>query len=200
MIYATQRADAAYASETLGVDAHDLTETQWAQIHEHAFERRYGHPNGANSLLNNSAVRKCRRRHPICWIRQLSDEDTLREFAETLRYCSIDQLGFPGYKAALVRGAEQTGLDTGLVTGRAKIAGFDVVLAVNNFGLVVSSLCDEIGEKRSTRSLAEKQWVASANRCTATLTRKSSRCCAQLSYAPRCVSRLLGHADPSGVR
>ena len=50
-------------------------------------------------------------------------------------------------KKALVRGIQETGLETGLVTGVAKIGGFDVVLAVNNFGLVGSSLCDEIGEK-----------------------------------------------------
>jgi acetyl-CoA carboxylase beta subunit len=56
-------------------------------------------------------------------------------------------MGFPAYEQALVRGTKQTGLDTGLVTGTASISGFDVVLAVNNFGLVGSSLCDEIGEK-----------------------------------------------------
>ena len=64
-----------------------------------------------------------------------------------IHYCSIDQFKFPGYEEALVRGIEATGLDTGLVTGVAKIGGFDAVLTVNNFGLVGSSLCDEIGEK-----------------------------------------------------
>jgi acetyl-CoA carboxylase beta subunit len=147
MIYAAQRADAAYVSETLGVDAYPLSKTQWAQIHEHLLQRRYGHPNGATSLHPNGGVSTYRRMHPVCWIRQLTDEGSFREFAETLRYCSIDQLRFPGYEEALVRGTKETGLDTGLVTGLAKIGGFDVVLAVNNFGLVGSSLCDEIGEK-----------------------------------------------------
>jgi acetyl-CoA carboxylase carboxyl transferase subunit beta len=46
-----------------------------------------------------------------------------------------------------LRGIKETGLETGLITGFAKIRGWDAVLAINNFGLVGSSLCDEIGEK-----------------------------------------------------
>jgi len=147
MIYAAQRADAAYVSKVLGVDAYPLSKTQWAQIQEHLLERRYGHPNGTHVLHPNGGISTYRRLHPVCWIRQLTDEDSFREFAETLRYCSIDQLKFPGYEKALVRGTKETGLDTGLITGSAKIRGFDIVLAVNNFRLVGSSLCDEIGEK-----------------------------------------------------
>jgi len=147
MIYAAERADAAYVSKILGLDAYPLGKTQWAQIHEHLLQRRYGEPNGVGSLHPNDGIGSCRRLHPVCWIRQLTDEDSFREFAETLGYCSIDQLEFPGYEKSLVRGIKETGLDTGLVTGLAKIGGLDVVLAVNNFGLVGSSLCDEIGEK-----------------------------------------------------
>jgi acetyl-CoA carboxylase carboxyl transferase alpha subunit len=147
MIYAAQRADAAYMGKVLGVDAYPLSKTQWAQIHEHLLERRYGHRNGSDALHPNGGVRAYRRLHPVCWVRELADEDSFREFPETIRYCSIDQLKFPGYEEALVRGTNETGLDTGLVTGAARIGGFDVVLAVNNFGLVGSSLCDEIGEK-----------------------------------------------------
>jgi len=147
MVYAAERADAAYVSETLGLDADALSKTQWAQIHEHLLGRRYGHRDGADSIHPNWGVTTYRRLDPVCWIRQLTDERSFREFAETLRYCSTDQLKFPGYEEALARGIEETGLDTGLVTGLAKIGGFDVVLALNNFGLVGSSLCDEIGEK-----------------------------------------------------
>jgi len=147
MIYAAERADAAYVSEILDLDAYPLSKTQWAHVHEHLLERRYGHPNGAESLHPNGGVSTYRRLHPVCWIRQLTDEGSFREFTETLRYCSIDQLGFPGYDETLVRGVKETGLDTGLVTGCARIGGLDAVLAINNFGLVGSSLCDEIGEK-----------------------------------------------------
>jgi len=147
MIYAAQRADAVYVSKILGIDADCLSKTQWAQIHDLLLERRYGPPSGSHPFSPNGGTSTYRRFHPVCWIRQLADEDSFREFAETLAYCSVDQLGFPGYQESLARGTKQTGLDTGLVTGIAKIGGFDVVLAVNNFGLVGSSLCDEIGEK-----------------------------------------------------
>ena len=147
MIYAAERADAAYVSEILGLDAYALSKTQWARIHEHLLERRYGHRHGTDSLHPNGGISTYRREHPVCWIRRLTDEGSFREFAETLRYCSIDQLKFPGYEKALARGIEETGLDTGLVTGFARIGGSEIVLAVNNFRLVGSSLCDEIGEK-----------------------------------------------------
>ena len=145
MIYAVDHNDAEYVHEILGVDAGGLSTTQWAEIHEHLLKRRYGHREG-HELLNPDG-RTYRRQHPVCWIRRLTDEGSFREFAETIQYCSIDQFKFPGYEEALLRGIEETGLNTGLVTGLAKIGGFDTVLAVNNFGLVGSSLCDEIGEK-----------------------------------------------------
>lgn len=147
MIYAVQRRDARYVSEALGQDAYSLTKTQWAQIREYALERRYGNMNGAEALHPNGGVSPYRRQHPVDWIRWLTDEDSFREFAETLRYCSVDQLRFPKYEEALARGIAETGLDTGLISGAGRIGGYDVVLAINNFGLVGSSLCDEIGEK-----------------------------------------------------
>jgi acetyl-CoA carboxylase beta subunit len=147
MIYAAQRADAAYVGQILGVDARPLSLSQWARIHEHLLGRRYGHPNGTPALHPNGGVGSYQRLHPVCWIERLTDEDSFREFPATIRHCSVNQLGFPEYEKALARGTERTGLDTGLVTGSAGIRGFDAVLAINNFGLVGSSLCDEIGEK-----------------------------------------------------
>ncbi len=147
MIYAAQRADAAYVGRVLGVDARPLSDTQWARIHEHLLGRRYGHPNGTPALHPNGGVSSYRRLHPVCWIELLTDENSFREFPATIRYCSVNQMEFPEYEKALARGAERTGLDTGLVTGSARIRGFNAVLAINNFGLVGSSLCDEIGEK-----------------------------------------------------
>jgi acetyl-CoA carboxylase beta subunit len=147
ILYAIERADAQYVSETLGRDAEPLSKTQWAQIHEYVLERRYDHRDGAQSLHPNGGVTPYRRQHPVDWIRWITDEGSFREFAETIRYCSVDQLHFPQYEEALARGIAATGLESGLITGTATIGGHEAVLAANNFGLVGSSLCDEIGEK-----------------------------------------------------
>jgi len=147
MIYAVEQVDARYLSETIGHDAHSLSKTQWAQIREYLLERRYGDMQGAKSLHPNGGASPYRRLHPVDWIRRLTDEDSFRESEETIRYCSVDQLQFPQYREALARGIKSTGLHSGLITGTARIGGYDAMLAINNFGLVGSSLCDEIGEK-----------------------------------------------------
>jgi acetyl-CoA carboxylase carboxyl transferase subunit alpha len=147
VIYAAQKGDAQYLSETLACDTQSLTKTQWAQMSEYALERRYGDMGGAQVLHPNGGKSPYRRLHPVDWIRRLTDEDSFREFEDTISHCSVDQLGFPQYPEALARGIAVTGLRSGLITGTAKIAGYDAVLAINNFGLVGSSLCDEIGEK-----------------------------------------------------
>jgi len=146
-IYAAEKGDAQYLSETLGCDTHSLSKTQWAQMCEYALERRYGDMAGARVLHPNGGASPYRRLHPVDWIRRLADEDSFREIEETIAYCSVDQLGFPQYQEALARGIAETGLHSGLITGIARIGGHDAVLAINNFGLVGSSLCDEIGEK-----------------------------------------------------
>ncbi|UCE59252.1 MAG: hypothetical protein JSU63_17635 [Phycisphaerales bacterium] len=147
MIYAAQHADRDYVSETLEYDASTLSETQWKQIHEFLLERRYGDKDGAEALHPNGGESPYQRLHPVDWIRRLTDEDTFREFEETISYCSVDQLHFPEYEEALERGIKSTGLHSGLITGTAKIGGHEAVVAINNFGLAGSSLCDEIGEK-----------------------------------------------------
>ena len=147
LIYAIEKSDAGYLGEALGLKDVSLSRTQWAQMGEFALARRYGDEDGAAALHPNGGKRPYRRLHPVDWIRRVADVGTFREFEETIRYCSVDQLGFPKYREALTRGIEQTGLHSGLITGAAKVGGYDAVLAVNNFGLVGSSLCDEIGEK-----------------------------------------------------
>ena len=146
LIYAVEHHDADYIAEETGVEITSLTAAQWAELREFILERRYGergsgalHPPGGKSVY--------RRLHPVDWVRKLTDEMTFREFEETIRYCSVDQLHFPGYTEALQKGLRTTGLDTGIVTGTAEIARHPLVLTVNNFGFVGSSLCDEIGEK-----------------------------------------------------
>ena len=147
LIYAVQHRDASYVSDMLDVDAGVLSKNQWAQLGDYLLERRYGNLAGADALHPNGGVHPYRRQHPVDWIRRLADRGTFREFAKTLRYCSVDQLNFPEYADALERGIQSTGLASGLITGTAKVGQYPAVLALNNFGLVGSSLCDEIGEK-----------------------------------------------------
>jgi acetyl-CoA carboxylase carboxyl transferase subunit alpha len=147
LLYAVQRRDPRHLGRLLGHDAYSLSRTQWAQIQEYALARRYGNMDGAKSLHPNGGSSPYRRLHPVDWIRRLTDQHSFREFEETLPYCSVDQLEFPEYQEALARGIKQTGLHSGLITGTAKIRGHATVLAINNFGLVGSSLCDEIGAK-----------------------------------------------------
>lgn len=147
LIYAIEKSDHKYLRKTFSLQRLPLSTTQWAQMREFVLARRYGNMNGANMLHPNGGTTPYRRQHPVDWIRRLSDDGTFREFKETIRCCSIDQLHFPQYEEALTRGIESTGLDSGLITGTAKIDGRDAVLAINNFGLVGSSLCDEIAEK-----------------------------------------------------
>lgn len=147
MIYAVEHVDVGYLSKELGYEANSLSKTQWALIHEYVLERRYGDMDGAGPLHPNGGVSPYRRQHPVDWIRWVTDKSSFREFEETIAYCSVDQLQFPEYEEALARGIKETGLVSGLITGTAKIGGQDAILAINNFGLVGSSLCDEIGEK-----------------------------------------------------
>lgn len=147
VIYAVERGDATYLRETLGGSEFSLSAVQWAQLREFVFERRYGDKNGAASLHPNGGVSPYRRLHPIDWIRLLTEAGSFREFEETVRHCSVDQLRFPLYEDALTRGIKKTGLHSGLITGTATIGGHAAVLTINNFGMVGSSLCDEIGEK-----------------------------------------------------
>jgi acetyl-CoA carboxylase carboxyl transferase subunit beta len=147
MIYAVERGDLQYLSKTLGPKAQALSKNQWAQVREFLLARRYGNMDGAAVLHPNGGDSPYRRLHPVDWIRRLTDPDSFREFEETIRYCSVDQRHFPQYQDALARGIKETGLHSGLITGTATIGGHAAVLTINNFGLVGSSLCDEIGEK-----------------------------------------------------
>jgi acetyl-CoA carboxylase carboxyl transferase subunit alpha len=147
LIYAIEKRDAEHLCKTLGLDELLLSDTQWAQARDFALALRYGSSNGGRAFHPNGGEPPYRRLHPVDWIRRLADAGSFREFPETVRYCSVDQLGFPGYVDALHRGIAATALHSGLITGAAKVDGVPVVLAINNFGLAGSSLCDEIGEK-----------------------------------------------------
>jgi acetyl-CoA carboxylase carboxyl transferase subunit alpha len=147
LIRAVQHRDTDYLREVLGKDTGSLTKFQWAQLRDYALYRRYGDLDGATGLRINGGGKPFRRLHPVDWIRKLTDAQSFREFEETMRYCSVDQLHFPQYEENLERGIKATNLHSGLITGSATIGGHAAVVAINNFGLVGSSLCDEIGEK-----------------------------------------------------
>jgi len=147
LIRAVQQGDVEYLRDLLDRETGSLTTTQWAQIREFVMNRRYGDLDGAHSLHDNGGVTPYRRLHPVDWIRKLTDPLSFEEFEETIRYCSIDQLQFPQYRENLERGIKNTNLHSSLITGRTAIGGHPIVLAINNFGLVGSSLCDEISEK-----------------------------------------------------
>lgn len=129
--------------------SNDLTisDHQWDDIHAHILARRYGHSKGTDVLHRDDDQRANHRKHPVDWIQCLTDPGTFHEFEKTMDYCAIDQLEFPQYKAVLERGIKKTGLHSGLITGKAWFGTLPAVLTINNIGLVVSSLCDEIGEK-----------------------------------------------------
>ncbi|HUU94989.1 MAG TPA: carboxyl transferase domain-containing protein [Phycisphaerae bacterium] len=147
LIYAIEKGDAKHLCHVLAFKDLLLTRTQWVQIREFALARRYGNMDGADTLHPHGGVAPYRRLHPVDWICRLTDDRSFHEFEQTVRHCSVVQLGFPEYEEALDRGIRNTGLHSGLITGTARIGGYDAVLAINNFGLVGSSLCDEIGEK-----------------------------------------------------
>ncbi len=147
LIHAVKLADSLYLSQALEHEEVELTQAQWQWLADFIMARRYGHPDGAESLAQLHPTERYFRLPPVDWIRLLTDDGTFREFKETIRYCSVDQLQFPLYREALEKGVARTGLHSGLITGDCRIAGQPAVLAVNNFGLVGSSLCDEIGEK-----------------------------------------------------
>ena len=147
LTYALERGDLHRLTRLLNRRVPRLPDSQWRELRDWVLERRYGNLAGGKALNPNGPASPYRRLHPVDLLRRLADPGTFREFEETIRYCSIDQLDFPQYREALERGVRRTGLHSGLITGTAQIGGHPVVLALNNFGLVGSSLCDEIGEK-----------------------------------------------------
>lgn len=155
VIYAVEQRDTAHLEKELGVRPSRMSRNQWALLSEQVRAMRYEGDDEIWSDEDNFDPYK--RPHPIDVIHRLTDAETFREFEETIDYCSIDQLGFPDYADTLERGIQKTGLESGLITGWCTLGGHAVVMAINNFGLVGSSLCDEIGEKFRVAALQAQQ-------------------------------------------
>ena len=60
---------------------------------------------------------------------------------------SRDPLAYPGYRDALSRAAERSGVDESVVTGTATIGGYEVELAVFSFAFMGGSMGEVAGER-----------------------------------------------------
>jgi len=73
------------------------------------------------------------------------DEGSFEEFATELR--SQNPLDFPDYEAKIEKGRANSGLEDGMVVGRASIGGFPVVIGVVDFAFMGGSMGSVYGEK-----------------------------------------------------
>lgn len=73
------------------------------------------------------------------------DEDT---FVETdADIVSVNPLGFPEYESKIEKGKAASGLNDGMVTGRATIGGHPVIIGVADFAFMGGSMGSVYGEK-----------------------------------------------------
>lgn len=75
----------------------------------------------------------------------LVDENSFEEWDTEI--LTLDPLEFPGYQDKLLEAQEKSGMMEGVLTGRAKIEGFPVVLAFNEANFMMGSMGSVVGEK-----------------------------------------------------
>lgn len=75
----------------------------------------------------------------------ICDVDSFREWDMNLK--SIDPLNFPGYKEKLKQSQEKSGEQEAVVTGKAKIGGFDVAFFAMEPNFIMGSMGSVVGEK-----------------------------------------------------
>lgn len=75
----------------------------------------------------------------------LVDEGSFEEWDAELQ--TIDSLEFPGYPEKLAESQAKTEMTEAVLTGRAAIDGFPVVLAINEGGFMLGSMGSVVGEK-----------------------------------------------------
>ena len=92
-------------------------------------------------------------------IESITDPGTFEETDKEM--ASVDTLDFKGYKDKLTKYQKITGLSEAIITGKAKVIGHPVVLAVMDFRFLGASMGSVVGEK-ITRSieLATKEKTA----------------------------------------
>lgn len=78
-------------------------------------------------------------------VAQLADPGTFEPHLDDL--VSRDPLGYPGYRDALSRASERAGADEAVTTGRARLNGHEVELALFNFAFMGGSMGEVVGER-----------------------------------------------------
>lgn len=111
-------------------------------------------PKCGEGLLNKELeknLKVCRKcgyhfRLSVCErLEMLVDADSFEEMAAGL--ASVDVLEFPEYPEKLAKGHATTGLNDGMVVGRARIAGWPVVMGVVDFRFIGGSMGSVYGER-----------------------------------------------------
>lgn len=98
--------------------------------------------------LNLKICPRCDYHYPLSagervWM--VTDENSFEEFDAEL--ATVDPLGFPGYAEKVARAQEATGLTEAVVTGRATINGYPVVIGVMDNRFMMGSMGSVVGEK-----------------------------------------------------
>ena len=83
--------------------------------------------------------------HAMRRIEMVADADTFEEWDKGLT--SGNPLHYKGYEEKVEALQEKTGLDEAVVTGKARIAGNEVVLAVCDGRFMMASMGKVVGEK-----------------------------------------------------
>ena len=78
-------------------------------------------------------------------IESLTDPGTFKEADKGM--ASVDALNFKGYKDKLTKYQKITGLSEAIITGKGKVIGHSVVLAVMDFRFLGASMGSVVGEK-----------------------------------------------------
>ncbi len=83
--------------------------------------------------------------HAYRRIEMICDADTFEEWNETMPISN--PLEFPGYEEKIEAAREKSKLNEAIVTGRAKINGFDTAIGVCDARFMMSSMGHNVGEK-----------------------------------------------------
>lgn len=73
------------------------------------------------------------------------DKGTFEEFDKKMK--SMDPLEFPQYEEKLKAAHKQTGLNSAVVSGKAKMGGVDITIVVMDTRFIMSSMGSVVGEK-----------------------------------------------------
>lgn len=107
---------------------------------------------------NFSVCPKCDHHHRLSATERLAltvDEGSFEEMDAHLSSC--DPLSFPDYPEKLERDRTRTGLEDGLITGRARIEGQALVVGIADFGFMGGSMGSVVGEKLARAMEAGEQ-------------------------------------------